>query len=243
MSTRIKLGVNIDHVATIRQARRIDQPDPVAAAAIAELAGADCITVHLREDRRHIQDRDVRLLRQTVKTRLNLEMGLAPDIMGIALEVKPDIVTLVPEKRQEVTTEGGLDAVKESERIASFIERCRERGIEVSLFIDPDDVQVSMSAQLGADAVELHTGRYCEMFRDEAARDAELERLNLAGALSRELGLQLLAGHGLDYVNIEAFRDRVTGVEEVNIGHSIIARAVFVGLERAVAEMRELLGK
>lgn len=238
---RTKLGVNVDHIATIRQARRIDQPDPVQAAAIAELAGADGITVHLREDRRHIQDRDVRVLRQTVKTSLNLEMGLAPDIQAIALEVVPDMVTLVPEKREEVTTEGGLDVASERARIVDFHKRCQDAGIPVSLFIDPDPEVIKLCADIGVQAVELHTGSYCEHFRDASARVRELERLASAAQAVRASGLRLLAGHGLDYHNIDAFMQVVPKVEEVNIGHSIVSRAVLVGMDLAVREMRDRL--
>ncbi len=241
MATRIKLGVNVDHVATLRQARKITQPDPVTAAQIAELSGADGITVHLREDRRHIQDRDVRVMNDVVKTRLNLEMGLASDIQQLALEIVPQTVTLVPEKREEVTTEGGLDVISEAERIESFTKQCHARGILVSLFIDPDQAQIEKSKQLGADAIELHTGTYCEVYRDDDKRKHELERLNQGSKLGHELGLSILAGHGLDLVNIEDFVAHVQGIEEVNIGHSIVARAVFVGFEQAVREMRAKL--
>jgi pyridoxine 5-phosphate synthase len=238
---RIRLGVNIDHVATVRQARRGAMPDVVAAATAAEAGGADGITAHLREDRRHIQDADVYALRRSVQTRMNFEMGLAADIQRIAFEVVPHTVTLVPEKREEVTTEGGLDAVREAARIGPFAEKCRALGVHVSLFIDPEVAQVEMAKKLGADAIELHTGTYCHAFGDGARATAELKRLDAAGARARELGLQLLAGHGLDYANIRPFMAGVHGVEEVNIGHSIVARALFTGLESAVREMRGLL--
>ena len=238
---RTRLGVNVDHVATIRQARGGDSPDPVQAAMLAERAGADGITVHLREDRRHIQDRDLYKLRETVKTRLNLEMGLTPEIAAIALALRPNTVTLVPERRAELTTEGGLDAVAERKRIAEFALRCHQLGITVSLFIDPEPIQISAARDAGADAVELHTGTWCEQWRVPKVGERELARLTDAAAYTRECGLHLLAGHGLDYANIQEFMRCVLEVEEVNIGHSIVARAVFVGMERAVGEMRELL--
>lgn len=234
-----RLGVNIDHVATLRQARGGVEPDPVWAAVEAELAGADGITVHLREDRRHIQDRDLRLLRETVQTRLNLEMAAEPAIVAIALETRPDQVTLVPERRAELTTEGGLDVIGQRDRVARAIEACHGAGIAVSLFIDPDLEQVRASADLGVAAVELHTGRYAEARRpDDVAR--ELAALADAGALTRELGLALHAGHGLNYANV-ADVARIAGMAELNIGHSIICRAVFVGLREAVSSMKSAM--
>jgi pyridoxine 5-phosphate synthase len=234
-----RLGVNIDHVATIRQARGGREPDPVWAAVLAELGGADGITVHLREDRRHIQDRDLRLLRDTVRTRLNLEAAVAEEIVTIALEVRPDQVTFVPERRQEVTTEGGLDVVGNRPRVAEAVARCRGEGLEVSLFIDPDEAQVAASADLGAAAVELHTGRYADAV-GAAARARELEALARAGAAAVAAGLALHAGHGLNYQNVGPVA-RLTKMAELNIGHSIVSRAVFVGMERAVREMKACL--
>jgi pyridoxine 5-phosphate synthase len=232
----IRLGVNIDHVATLRQARGGREPDPVWAAALAELAGADAITVHLREDRRHIQDRDVRLLRESVRTRLNLEAALAPEIVAFALEVGPQQVTFVPERRAEVTTEGGLDVVAHRERVAEAVSRCRDRGIEVSLFIDPDPAQVAASVEVGAAAVELHTGRYADA-PDEAHAARELDALHAAGAAAVAAGVHLHAGHGLNYWNVGDVA-RIPHMRELNIGHSIVARAVLVGLERAVRAMK-----
>ena len=241
MAERIKLGVNVDHVATVRQARMIDKPDPAEAALLAEKGGADGITVHLREDRRHIQDHDIKRIRESISTSLNFEMGLADDIKAIALETVPECVTLVPEKREEVTTEGGLDVISEAARIEPFVDQCKAKGIEVSFFIDPDPAQIEKSKLLGADAVELHTGQFCERFDDQAAAEHELTRLEAGGKLTLELGMRLLAGHGLDYDNVKSFVKAVHNVEEVNIGHSIIGRSIFVGIEEAVREMRELL--
>jgi pyridoxine 5-phosphate synthase len=235
----IRLGVNIDHVATVRQARRADEPDPVAAAVLALLGGADGITIHLREDRRHIQDRDVHLLRQVVTHRLNVEMAAAEAIVDIACAVKPDEATLVPERRQELTTEGGLDVVAHQNVVAPAIERLRGAGIEVSLFIDPDPQQIEMAKVLGAGAVEIQTARYSEA-RTEAARKKELAALAEAAAVVRKLGLHLHLGHGLTYTNVQAVT-RIPGVEELNIGHSIVSRAVLVGMERAVREMKQAI--
>ena len=234
-----KLGVNVDHVATLRQARRVSEPDPVTAAALAELAGADGITVHLREDRRHIQDRDVVLLRQTVKTRLNLEMAATDEMVTIALEVLPDSVTLVPEKREELTTEGGLDVRLHQQVVARQVARLRQRGVAVSLFVDPDPDQLRAARQAGADFVEIHTGAYCET-KDPQTRGSELAKIESAVHGARELGLGVNAGHGLDYRNI---REVVAlgGIEEYNIGHSIVSRALLVGMERAVREMVALV--
>ncbi len=235
----IRLGVNIDHVATLRQARRAAEPDPVAAAVLALLGGADGITVHLREDRRHIQDRDVRLLRQVVTSRLNLEMAAADEIVTIACDLKPDEATLVPEKRQELTTEGGLDVVANQAAVARAVQRLKGEGIEVSLFLDPDPHQIEIARRLGVQAIEIHTGRYAEA-RDAAARARELGALTEAAAFAREQGLHVHLGHGLNYVNVRAVA-RIPGVEELNIGHSIVARAVLVGLERAVREMKDAI--
>jgi pyridoxine 5-phosphate synthase len=235
----IRLGVNVDHVATIRQARRAKEPDPVAAAVLATLGGADGITVHLREDRRHIQDRDVFLLRETVTTRLNLEMAAYEEIIAIALKVKPDEATLVPEKRQELTTEGGLDVVATEAATRGAVERLKAAGIHVSLFIDPDLTQVDVAKNLGADAVEFQTASYSEA-AGEAAVAAELAKLGRAVAEARQLGLHVHAGHGLNYWNVQPVV-RIAGIEELNIGHSIVSRAVLVGMERAVREMKQAM--
>ena len=231
----IRLGVNIDHVATVRQARRAAEPDPVAAAVLALLGGADGITVHLREDRRHIQDRDVHALRPFVP-RLNLEMAVADEIVTIACEVKPHEATLVPEKRQELTTEGGLDVVANEQAVAKAVKRLQGAGIEVSTFIDPDIQQIDVSQALGAAAVELQTAKYSEAKTPEDVAH-ELELLKTAAAHARDRGLHVHAGHGLNYTNVQAVA-RIPGMEELNIGHSIMARAVLVGMERAVAEMK-----
>ncbi|MBI2193994.1 MAG: pyridoxine 5'-phosphate synthase [Planctomycetes bacterium] len=233
------LGVNIDHVATVRQARGGSEPDPVAAAVLAELAGADGITVHLREDRRHIQDRDLRLLRQAVQTRLNLEMACSEEILAIALEVKPEQVTLVPERRQEVTTEGGLNVPNEEARVTGIVARLRSSGICVSLFVDPGDEMIRACARTGTDAIELHTGLYARA-KSERSGDAPLQALERGARLAHELGLGVNAGHGLNYWNVQPVC-RLPHVEELNIGHSIISRAVLVGMERAVQEMKALM--
>jgi pyridoxine 5-phosphate synthase len=234
-----KLEVNVDHVATLRQARRSDEPDPVQAAVLAELAGCDGIIVHLREDRRHIQDRDLWLLRQTVKTRLNLEMAAIEEMLRIASEVKPDLVTLVPEKRQELTTEGGLNVLGQQEPLREFISKLKEINLEVSLFVNPDPAQITASREVGAAWVELHTGIYAE-----AAGEAEtlklFDELLDAARHARSLGLRVKCGHGLNYRNLKLFRGRPE-FEEFSIGHSIISRAVLVGMERAVREMLELI--
>jgi pyridoxine 5-phosphate synthase len=232
----LTLGVNIDHVATIRQARRTVEPDPVAAAAIVELAGADGITVHLREDRRHIGDRDVHILRQTVRSHLNLEMAATDEMVGIALEIKPDYVTLVPEKREEVTTEGGLDIAGQAARMQQVVQQLQGGGIPVSLFIDATPDQIKASADSGAKFIELHTGTYAEARTpDDQAR--ELAVLAKGCELAIDLGLRVNAGHGLTYWNVLPVA-QLPGMEELNIGHSIISRAVLVGLDRAVREMK-----
>ncbi len=233
-----ELGVNIDHVATIREARKTYEPDPVWAASIAELAGADGITVHLREDRRHIQDRDVRLLRETVGVKLNLEMACLPEMVRIGCEIRPDQATLVPERREEVTTEGGLDVVGHREGVREAILRLREAGIVTSLFLDPDQKQLEAAAELQADAVELHTGTYA--LAKGAEQRAALAALAEAGRLVRQLGMTLHAGHGLNYHNVVPVAS-LEDMSELNIGHSIVSRAVFVGLERAVREMKQLI--
>jgi pyridoxine 5-phosphate synthase len=235
----IRLGVNIDHVATVRQARRAPEPDPVAAAVLALLGGADGITVHLREDRRHIQDRDVRLLRQIANVRLNLEMAATDAITDIALEVRPDEATLVPEKRQELTTEGGLDVVTHRASVGACVNRLRAAGIPVSLFIDPAHEQVLCARDLGADAIEFQTASYSEATTAEALA-AELQKLEVVTTLAVKQGLHVHLGHGLNYVNTPAVC-ALPGVEELNIGHSIVARAVLVGMERAVRDMKELI--
>jgi pyridoxine 5-phosphate synthase len=234
-----RLGVNIDHVATIRQARRTIEPDPVWAAALAELAGADGITLHLREDRRHIQDRDLRVLKETVQVKLNLEMAAEPSITEIAVEVHPHQATLVPERREEVTTEGGLDVVGNRERVAKCVKRLLDAGIEVSLFIDADKAQIDASQKLGAQAVELHTGRYADA-TTPPDQERELAQLVDAGRWALERGLLLHMGHGLTYRNVIPVA-RIAGVSELNIGHSIVARAVMVGFDRAVREMKALV--
>lgn len=237
----IRLGVNIDHVATIRQARKAREPDPVAAAVLATLGGADGITIHLREDRRHIQDRDLVVLRETVTTRLNLEMATAAEIVAIALKTKPDEATLVPEKRQELTTEGGLDVISNESSVRSAIERLKAAGIHVSLFIDPDSRQVEASSKFGANAIELQTASYSEAV-GEAAIARELEKLRSATAHAFNLGLHVHMGHGLNYWNVQPIV-RIPGVEELNIGHSIVSRAVLVGMVRAVREMKQAMSE
>jgi len=234
-----RLGVNVDHVATLRQVRRATYPDPVTAAALAELAGADQITIHLREDRRHIQDRDLQVLRKTVTTRLNLEMAAAQEMVKIAYEVKPDVVTLVPERREELTTEGGLDAVGSRDQVRRVVKTLRDADIEVSLFIDPDLDQVKSAHRAEASAVEFHTGRYCDA-RLASDRRKELARLVDCCKAAAKLGLQVAAGHGLNYQNVLPVA-AIGEIEELNIGHAIVARGVLVGLERAVREMKELL--
>ena len=234
-----RLGVNVDHVATIRQARGTIEPDPVTAAALAELAGAGGITVHLREDRRHIQDRDVELLRQTVQTRLNLEMAATDEMTGIALRIRPDAVTLVPERRAELTTEGGLDVVRHRQALQPTVERLRQGKIFVSLFVDPEASQVEAAYRLGADAIEIHTGKYCET-RSDAAAQEELAKIEAAIRTGHKLGLAVHAGHGLNYHNVGKVV-ALGGIAEYNIGHSIVSRAVLVGLERAVREMADLV--
>jgi pyridoxine 5-phosphate synthase len=236
-----RLSVNVDHVATVRQARGGQSPDPVTAALVAELAGADGIIIHLREDRRHIQDRDLEVLRKVVKTKLNLEMANTEEIVGIALRVKPDMVTLVPERRQELTTEGGLDVRAQQKSLKANIARLKKAGIQVSLFIDADPGQVKASRAAGADLVEMHTGKYSDS-PDEESRGKEFQRIAKAIALARKLGLRVNVGHGLDYQNVAPFTS-LPEIEDYSIGHSIIARAILVGLDRAVREMKELIQK
>jgi len=235
-----KLGVNIDHVATVRQARMGVEPDPVHAAVLAELGGADGITIHLREDRRHIQDRDVRLLREMVKTPLNLEMAASDEIILIALDIRPEMATLVPEKREELTTEGGLNVKLNHDKVRDAVRRLRDGGIFVSLFVDPDLDQVKEAKKVGADAVEIHTGTYADARTYEASQK-EFEKIYEACKLSHKLGLAVNAGHGLNYHNVRQIA-RIKEIYELNIGHSIISKAVLVGMERAVREMKALVG-
>jgi len=232
------LGVNIDHSANVRQARRSVEPYPVPSGLPAELGGADGITVHLREDRRHIQDRDVALLRQTVRSRLNLEMAATSEMEAIARRIKPDMVTLVPERREEVTTEGGLDVAGQLEALKALVTNLQAAGIPVSLFVDPDDIQLEACKATGARWVELHTGTYAEASWDR--QPDELARLTEATVLARSLGLRVNAGHGLTYQNVEPVA-AIEGMEELNIGHTIVARALAVGLQAAVSEMRSLV--
>jgi pyridoxine 5-phosphate synthase len=234
----IRLGVNLDHVATVRQARRGVEPDPVAAAVLAILGGADGITVHLREDRRHIQDRDVRLLRPLVH-RLNLEMAAVPEIVTLACDIKPDEATLVPERRQELTTEGGLDVVTHQKVVEAAMTGLRQAGIDVVLFVDPDERQIETAKLLGAKAVEIQTARYAEAHTPQI-RQEQLTLLQESADFARRAGLHVHLGHGLNYCNVQAVA-RIAGVEELNIGHSIVSRAVLVGMERAVREMKEAI--
>jgi len=233
-----ELGVNIDHIATIRQARRTYEPDPAWAAALAELGGADAITVHLREDRRHIQERDVRVLRETVHVRLNLEMACQDEIVALACELRPEQATLVPERREEVTTEGGLDVVGQRQAVGEAVRRLLDAGIMVSLFIDPEPQQIEASAALHVTAVELHTGAYA--LAQGAKRNEELIKLVDAGRQTRASGLTLHAGHGLTYQNVQPVA-AIHDMHELNIGHSIVSRAVMVGMARAVREMKRLI--
>lgn len=232
------LGVNIDHVATVRQARRTTEPDPVWAAAMAELGGADQITVHLREDRRHIQDRDVRVLRDTVNVRLNMECACVSEMLDISCRLVPHQVCLVPEKREEVTTEGGLDVIANRNRIEDAIKQLHDSGIVVSLFIDPAEDQIQLANEIGADAIELHTGSYAEATPGTQST-AQVQLLTESCQLGGELGLQIHAGHGLTYSNVVPIA-KIPGMEELNIGHSIVSRALFVGFEQAVREMKRL---
>jgi pyridoxine 5-phosphate synthase len=236
----LRLGVNVDHVATLRQARRASYPDPVTAALVAELAGADQITVHLREDRRHVQDRDVEVLRRTVQTRLNLEMAATDEMVRIAAALAPDVCTLVPERRQEVTTEGGLDVVGGRATVERAVRGLREAGRRVSLFVDPDPEQVRAARDVGAHAIEIHTGRYCDA--GDGARAAELARVVAAAEAGVRAGVEVAAGHGLHYGNVAPIV-AIAPIEELNIGHAIVARAVLVGFDRAVREMKALLAR
>jgi pyridoxine 5-phosphate synthase len=234
-----KLGVNIDHVATIREARKIEYPDPIRAAEIVEEAGADSIVVHLRKDRRHIKDKDVETLRKTIKTRLNLEMSINPEIIQIAKQIKPNQVTLVPERRQELTTEGGLDVTSNAEKIKKVIDDFKRSGIIVSLFVDPDINQIEASESIGADAVELHTGEYSNA-KDEISKNKYLQQIEKIASFACGKGLNVFAGHGLNYENTKDIAD-VPEIEELNIGHSIISEAIFIGLNKAVKKMIEII--
>jgi pyridoxine 5-phosphate synthase len=234
----IRLGVNVDHVATLRQARRGEVPDPVKAALLAEQAGAEGITVHLREDRRHIQERDVELLRAGVKTKLNLEMAVTPAMVVYAQRVRPDDACFVPEKREELTTEGGLDVVGHKTKIAEAVQRLQGNGIRVSLFIDPEKAQIETAREVGARGIEIHTGTYCNA--TGAAREKELAAVIAGARLARSLGLEVHGGHGLNYENVSPIA-HIPEIVELNIGHSIIARAIMVGLEQAVRDMKRLI--
>jgi len=236
-----KLCVNVDHIATLRQARLAQEPDPVHAAFLAELGGASGIIVHLREDRRHITDRDVELLRKTVTTGLHLEMAATQEMHDIALEQRPDMICLVPEKRQELTTEGGLDLLGREQELQDFLADFTQAGISTSLFIDPDPEQIRAAQEIGTEYVELHTGAYADA-EDPESRRNELERLQSGIQLGQEAGLAINLGHGLDYSNISAFA-KTPGIQEYSIGHSIIARAAFVGMEKAVRQMEEIVSR
>ncbi|ADU67045.1 pyridoxal phosphate biosynthetic protein PdxJ [Desulfurispirillum indicum S5] len=237
----VKLGVNVDHVATVRQARRGHDPEVVAAAALAELGGADSITIHLREDRRHIQDRDVHILMQTVSTSINLEMACTEEMIAIACAARPLQVTLVPEKREELTTEGGLDVLGNARELEKAATRLRDAGIRVSFFIDANQQQIQASRDCGAQAIEIHTGHYADA-RDEATSNRELLRIVESSHFTRQIGLQLNAGHGLNYTNVGPIA-QIPGMRELNIGHSIVARALFVGMQRAVEQMKAVINQ
>lgn len=234
-----RLGVNVDHVATIRQARRGAEPDPIAAAVLAELAGTDSIIVHLREDRRHIQDRDLRLLREIVQTRLNLEMASTQEMVKIALDIKPDMVTLVPERREELTTEGGLEVALNKESLKPIVTLLRDAGIIVSAFIEPDLNQIKACHAIEVDCIEIHTGVYAEVWSTEK-EETEFEKISNAARFAKKLGLRVNAGHGLTYHNVVRIA-HIKEIEELNIGHSIVSRALLVGFERAVREMKALI--
>jgi pyridoxine 5-phosphate synthase len=236
----IRLGVNVDHVATVRQARLIEAPDPVAAALLAEAAGAAGITAHLREDRRHIQDRDIVLLRERIKTKLNLEMAVTPAMVAFAEKIRPDDACFVPERREELTTEGGLDVIAQKTKIAEALKRLQQVGIKVSLFIDPDPAQIESARETGAHGIEIHTGTYCNAAG--ARRDQELKAIMAAARLARSLELEVHGGHGLNLENVVPIA-RVPEIAELNIGHSIIARAIMVGIGQAVREMKDLLAR
>ena len=236
----MRLGVNIDHVATVRQARRAEVPDPLEAALLAEKAGADGITVHLREDRRHIQEGDVARLRQQIASKLNLEMAVTPAMVALAAKLRPDDACFVPEKREELTTEGGLDVVAHRTKVKDAVTQLQDRGIHVSLFIDPNTAQIEAAREAGAHAIEIHTGTYCNA--RGVQRDQELQAIAGAASLAQSLGLEVHGGHGLDYENVASIT-KISEIVELNIGHSIIARAVMVGIEQAVREMKKLLDR
>ena len=235
----MKLSVNIDHIATLRQARRGNEPDPVSAAVVCELAGAHGIVCHLREDRRHINDRDIRLLRQTVQSKLDLEMAATEEIIAIALNIVPELVTLVPERRMELTTEGGLDVLKEKNRLREAIMRFHEKSIEVSLFVDPVQAQIDAAAEIGANMVELHTGEYANA-KSKKEKEGLLAAIKSIAQNGKKLGLGVNAGHGLNYLNVQALAT-IPYIDEISIGHAIISRSVFVGMEKAVKEMLDLI--
>jgi pyridoxine 5-phosphate synthase len=236
----LRLGVNVDHVATVRQARKVEVPDPVEAALLAEKAGADGITVHLREDRRHIQERDVELMRRRLGTKLNLEMAVTPAMVAFAEKLRPHDACFVPEKREELTTEGGLDVVANKQKIREAVQRLQDQGIQVSLFVDPERTQIEASKEVGAHAVEIHTGTYCNAAETE--RERERGAVAATATLAQSLGLEVHGGHGLNYDNVSPIAN-IPEIVELNIGHSIIARAVIVGIEQAVREMKQLLAK
>jgi pyridoxine 5-phosphate synthase len=235
----MKLSINVDHVATLREARGGDEPDPVTAAHIAEIAGADGIVCHLREDRRHIKDRDLRLLRETIKTKLDLEMAATDEMVKIAIETRPELVTLVPERREERTTESGLDVVKNFSHLFDVVSEMHKYGIKVSLFVDPEKIQVESAVKTGADFIEIHTGEYANA-KDEEERLRKLEQIKEIAKFARGLGLKVNAGHGLNYLNVIPIT-RIQEIEELSIGHAIVARAIFVGFERAVREMVKIV--
>jgi pyridoxine 5-phosphate synthase len=242
MERKVRLGVNIDHVATVRNARRTFEPDPVHAAVIADLAGADQITLHVREDRRHVNERDLKLIKELIHSRVNLEMAVTDEMVALAKEVKPHQVTLVPERREEITTEGGLDVVGNREKVERAVRELKEAGIVVNVFIDPDEEQIRAAAEVGADAVELHTGAYAEAFarNDEEGVKRELGRLRRAAKVAKEVGLKVYAGHGLTYKNVKPVA-QIPEIEELNIGHSIVANAILLGMKEAVEKMIKLI--
>jgi len=241
---RIRLGVNIDHVATVRNARRTFEPEPVHAAVIADLAGADQITLHVREDRRHVNERDLRLIKELIHSKVNLEMAITEEMIDLAIKVKPHQATLVPEKRQEITTEGGLDVIGNFEKVKEAVRRLKEAGITVNIFIDPEKEQIEKAKEAGADAVELHTGAYAEAFaeNDEKEVKRELERIRKAARFAKEIGLKVYAGHGLTYKNVKPIA-QVEEIEELNIGHSIVANAILLGMKEAVEKMIKLINE
>lgn len=235
----MRLAINVDHIATLRNARNEKEPDPVAAAVLSELAGAAGIVCHLREDRRHIKDRDLRMLRETVKTKLDLEMAMTDEMKRIAIETKPELVTLVPERRQELTTEGGLDVISQKEALRPYIAELKSHGIPTSLFVEPTIESITVAAEVGSEIVELHTGKY-SLLKNHQEIEAEIKRLRDAAQFARKSGLRVVAGHGLNYQNVAAIKE-ITEIEEVSIGHAVIARAALVGIEAAVKEMIALL--